>query len=231
MTRDEYWRMFHLIRRDITGAIASNCTYLTINNLVVSYNEIALKINRYADFWNLNKYALQTTFFIAFGRIFDQRRDSFSIQELVYKTIEYPGFFSKEVLREFKRETARICGDDPEWLTDYLANAHRPTRQDLEPLRTALAPHEAKFREIYEPIRHTYFAHRGKASDEAIGALFGETLIGDVNEILRFLYTLVYSIQDVASNDTMFDLTNHRAYEEYVENLNRKTESLIRNLP
>jgi hypothetical protein len=87
LTEDEYWRIFHLIRGDVEAAIKSNHAYLTINNLVVAEREIYDKVNRFPDFWALNAYALQTTFFIAFGRIFDTRPDSVSIQRLVDATI------------------------------------------------------------------------------------------------------------------------------------------------
>jgi hypothetical protein len=223
--------MFHLIRGDVEVAIKSNNTYLTIHNLVAAESEIYEEVNRHADFWNLNSYALQTTFFIAFGRIFDKRTDSFSVQRLVEATIKNPAFFSKSALRERKRETSKITDADPQWLVDYVNAAWEPTAADLEPLRIALTPHYNKFTAIYQPIRHKYFAHRGMESEQAIAALFGKTLIGDIAEILRFLHTLLWAITEMAWNARPPDLGNSSDYEAYVKSLNSKTQEFIRKLP
>lgn len=110
---DEYWRMFELVQGDIEKAIESNNAYLTIHDLARADPAVLAKYNRFADFWTLNAYALQTTFFIAFGRIFDERQDSFSIQKLVEATILNPAFFSKAALLERKQPSPRISGEDP----------------------------------------------------------------------------------------------------------------------
>lgn len=73
MSEEEYWRIYHLIRGEVEAAIKSNHAYLTINNLVVGDPDVYERINRFPAFWQLNAYALQTTFFIVFGRIFDNR--------------------------------------------------------------------------------------------------------------------------------------------------------------
>jgi hypothetical protein len=232
MTTEEYWRMFELIRRDIDGAVASNTTYFKIHNLGASDSDIAYKYHRTAEFWNVTTYSLQTTFFIAFGRIFDRRSDSFSVQGLVEATIEHPGLFAKNAVRERKREASKIFGTtpDPPWLTEYIERAWEPARKDLEPLRDALSPYEKKVKEVYRPLRHAYFAHRGQASEDAIAALFGKTLIVEVAEILTFLYTLVWEIRDMADNAKRPDLTNFRPYQSYVEHLEEKVEKLIRSI-
>ena len=46
----------------------------------------------------MNTFALQTTFFVALGRLFDKRRDSHSVDKLVELTIRNPPIFSKVCL-------------------------------------------------------------------------------------------------------------------------------------
>jgi hypothetical protein len=230
MKEDEYWAAFHLIRGEIEAAIKSNFAYLTINNLILSEQSIYEQINRFPGFWTLNAFALQTTFFIVFGRLFDSRQDSHSVQKLIDVTAGNPGFFSRAALRERKRESSKIHGDDPEWLVEYVAGAWEPTFTDLELLRTALTPHVDKFRSIYRPIRHKFYAHRSTEGDAAISALFDRTLIGDVNEILRFLYTLLWAINEMAWNARRPNLTDFRSYKSYVDDLNQNTEAFIRSL-
>jgi hypothetical protein len=231
LTEDEYWRIFHLIRGDVEAAIKSNHAYLTVNNLVVAEREIYEKVNKFPDFWKLNAFALQTTFFIVFGRLFDMRPDSHSVQKLVDATIENPVFFSKAALRERKRQSSNISGPDPEWLVDYVNNAWEPTTADLEPLRTALIPHYQKFKTIYKPIRHKVYAHKSMEDDKAIADLFGRTLIGDVADILRFLHTMLWAITEMAWNAKPPDLADFRDYGAYVNGHNEKTERFIRQLP
>lgn len=97
----------------------------------------------------VNAYTLQTTFFVTFGRIFDTRRDVYSVQKVVEDTIANPSSFSKSALRDRKRKASRISGVDPGWLVEYIDNAWEPTRADHETLRMALYP---KFKTIYQPI-------------------------------------------------------------------------------
>jgi hypothetical protein len=121
LTEDQYWHMFHSVRGDVEVAVACNNTYLTINRLAAADREINEKYQRSASFWRVNTYALQTTFFIAFGRIFDNHRDTFSISKLVEATIANPAIFSKDALRERKRRSSKIVGADPKY-KDHGAN-------------------------------------------------------------------------------------------------------------
>jgi len=220
--------MYHCVRGDVEGAIASNNAYLTINRLGVADRSIYDKYQRDGRFWTLNAYALQTTFFISFGRIFDTHSDSFSIQKLVEATIANPALFSKEALLERKRRISHIAGADPVWLVYFVAQAWEPTAADLEPLGTALASHLDRFKAIYRPIRHKYFAHRGRESQQAIEALFGKTLKTDVAEILGFLHTALSAIREMALNGQRPDLADFTDYDREVQSVNRDIENFIR---
>jgi hypothetical protein len=231
LTEDEYWRMFDSVRGDVEAAIKSNYAYFTIHRLAAADRKILDKYQRAAHFWTLNTYALQTTFFIAFGRIFDERKDCFSIQKLVKATIANPALFSKTALRARRRKNDNMTKPDPAWLVDYVNQAWEPTTADLKPLLAALMPHQAKFKSIYQPIRHTYFAHRGMASQKAIETLFSRTLKADVVEILKFLHTVLWAIRDMAWNARKPDLNNFADYGAYVKGLNKQIEEFIRKLP
>jgi hypothetical protein len=107
--------MFHLIRGDVEAAIKSNSAYWKINNLARDDHKILAKYNRHAHFWTLNAYALQSTFFISFGRIFDERRDCFSVQKLVDATIKNPAFFMKH-RNGLAKHLSRMPTTRPNWL-------------------------------------------------------------------------------------------------------------------
>jgi hypothetical protein len=222
--------MFQVIRGDLDAAIKSNTAYLKIHALAADNREIFDEYNRFAEFWTLNTFALQTTFFIVFGRIFDPRADSYSIQKLVEATIANPALFSKAALRKRKRDHSRIAGQDPDWLVAFVKNAWEPTSADLLPLRAELNPHHDKSKAIYQPIRHRVYAHRSIEDGAAISALFDRTLISDIGEILCFLDTLLSVIWEMAWNGRHPDLTNFAHYEQFIDALNRDIEAFIRQL-
>lgn len=219
--------MFNLIRGDVETAIRSNFTYLTIHRLAAENADIYAKYNRFAEFWVLNAYSLQTTFFVTFGRIFDPRRDAYSVQKVVDATIANPQLFSKTALRERKRKVSKIVGADPDWLVDYINDAWEPSRADLVSLRTALVPHYEKFKTIYQPIRHQVFAHKTIQDDKATAALFEKTLIADVAEILRFLHTLFWAIWEMAWNANPLALSDFRSFHAEVSRVTEKTEEFV----
>ncbi|MCU1299892.1 MAG: hypothetical protein JWQ87_176 [Candidatus Sulfotelmatobacter sp.] len=221
-TEDEYWRIYDLIRGDVEAAIKSNRVYFTVNNLVVEDRKIQDKINRAPEFWQLNAYALQTTFFIAFGRLFDVRCNAHSVLKLVDATIANPQLFSKSALRARKRKASNIHGADPEWLVIYLADAWQPATADLAPFKSALEPHYRKFKDIYQPIRHLFFAHRGMERDTEIFERFQKTNV---------LHTLLWAIWQMGWNAKRPDLTDFSDYDGWVKGLNAKTEKFIRQLP
>jgi hypothetical protein len=229
-TDKEYWRTFDLIRADVEAAIRSNHTFLTIHRLAAEDATIYEKYNRCAEFWTLNAFALQTTFFIIFGRVFDTRRDAHSVQKLIEATIVNEAIFSKIALRERKRIVSKITGPDPDWLVVSVNDAWEPTIVDLKALKTALTLHYDKFRAIYQPIRHQVYAHKSIQDDAAISALFSKTLTADVIEILRFLHTLLWAIWEMAWNGKRPDLDDFRDYDGYVRRVNTKTEEFIRQL-
>jgi hypothetical protein len=233
MTSEEYWRMFHLVRGDVETAIGCSSTYLTINRLAAGNYDILQQYNRNADFWRATTYALQTGLFMALGRMFDQTKNTYTIEDLAEQTIEHPGFFTKAELRQRKRESLNLFGNapDPEWLPGFVANVVEPNRASLAILKTELQPHVDKFITVYEPIRHRYFAHRGKDSEQAIKELFEKTAIVEVAEILRFSYGLITGIQDMAYNGTLpGKWTSDKSYDSLFKEYEKSTEELVKGL-
>jgi hypothetical protein len=179
----------------------------------------------------LNAFALQTSFFIALGRLFDTRSDSHSIQKLVEATIANPQIFSKASLRQRKLKSMSFPGSEADWLEPSLQNAWEPAAPDLEPLRTTLQPFIDKYKSTYAPVRHKFFAHRAMGSEEALAELWDKTLITEINELLGFVDTLLHAIWNLAWNGVRPDLKDFSHYDSFVEDLNRETEAFIHHLP
>lgn len=220
------------MRGDLEAAIGCSSTYLTINRVAAADRDVAQKYNRHADFWRATAYGLQTGFFMALGRVFDRSNGSYSIEDVVDQTIEHPGFFSKAELRKRMREAWKIYGDqeDPELLAKNLAGAWEPTRNDLDVLRTELAPYVQRFRAIYEPIRNKYFAHRSKATEEVIGELFSKATVNEAAEILRFVYGLIRGIQEMTANGTPPGRWYGKEYDQLYRIYETAAENLVKGL-
>lgn len=232
MDSEEYWRLFRLVKGDVEAAIGCSSTYLTINRLAAADPKVWQKYNGHADFWRSTAYGLQTGFFMAFGRVFDDSKTAFNIEKLVHETIEHPGFFSKAEFRKRMRDVWKVYGDqpDPDLLAKRVAEAWEPTRKELEVLRTELAPYPKKFRAVYEPIRDEYFAHRSKTNESGIEELFSKAMIDDAAEILRFVYGLVCGIEQMAINATPPGQWYGKDYDKLYRIYETSAETFVRGL-
>jgi AbiU2 len=210
---DRFWRVFEGMRADVGVAIKSNRTYLMIYNVKSADQDFQVKIRRYPDLWTTLLYSLQTTFFISFGRLFDKGGDSLSVARLMDIVVKNPQLFSKAALLLRKRFDNRVEGEDPEWLTQYIAAAWEPNSADLKPLLSELTPHCERFKKIHAPIRNEIYAHRSKKNEEDVYIQFSKTTIGDVETILRFVHTLLAMLQELILNGRKPDLTNFTGYD------------------
>src|SRR5712691_5853044 len=136
MLDPEHNHHFESIVNEITEATCAYYTSMAINKFASAENENYQKINGDGHFWSGQLYALQTTWFIILGRIFDPTRGAYSIHDFLKTTVAYKGFFSKQALAERKRKAAGQ--GEPAWLDDYLRSAWEPTTADLEKIRSTI---------------------------------------------------------------------------------------------
>ena len=95
MLEAEYKRHFGLIADQITGTTRAFYTCIEINKFASENKDNYQKISRDGHFWSGELYALQTTWFIVLGRIYDRRKDADSIHNFLASTVAYKGFFSE----------------------------------------------------------------------------------------------------------------------------------------
>jgi hypothetical protein len=194
MQEEEYRELFDIVRNDISSATSAFYTYLEINKFASESQENYAKINQDAYFWMGQLYALQTTWFIVLGRLFD--RGGYSIRKFLALTAAHRGLFTKVALAERKRKEARQ--DNPEWLDEYLRTAWEPTTRDLENIVASIGTAEAKWKHSYKPIREKVFAHHDLGV--SVDQLFGRTLVGDIEEILHNLNRIRIAIFQLLEN-------------------------------
>jgi hypothetical protein len=142
MLEAEYKRNFGLIADQISGATRAFYTYMEINKFASESNVNYQKISRNGHFCLGQLYALQTTWFIILGRIFDPTRGAYSIHDFLKSTVAYKGFFSGAALAERKRSAA----GQPQ--PDHLKSAWEPRAVDLEKVRSTIEASHTKWKNV-----------------------------------------------------------------------------------
>jgi len=157
-------------------------------------------------------YGLQTTWFIALGRIFDRSSGAYSINDFLAATVAHKGLFSKGALADRKRKTG---GGRPPWLGDYLKTAWEPSTADLKGIAAAIKPPETKYAERYKAIRDKVFAHRDPAKLAA--TLFEQTQVSDIEDILFSLNETMLAVFQLLENGSRYPIgAANRSYADRV---------------
>jgi len=232
MTEAEYWQDYEIIKNDVHAAMVSCYTHRTINHIAATDMDILEKMNRQPEFWQVTSFSLQNTLFIILARLLDSDPDVHSIHPVLNATIAHPEFFNHAALRARKLSIPGTPQTPPPpWLDEYVADAWEPTTQDLRALKKALAPHKAKFDQVYKPIRNQ-IAHIIHKDEARVAALYSRTLKADIDEILRFLHCLIKSIWHLAYNSERPALNgDHYGYAERVREITEDTEQMLCGLP
>jgi hypothetical protein len=225
MSESEYWRYYEVIKNELYITITSFYTYVEIQNFAAENITNYKKINKSAEFWNIQLYGLQAAFFVALGRLFDSRVDSHSIYNLLAMTESHPEYFSKVSLAARKASV----GIKSESLDGFLGTAWEPNAGDVVYLRAALAPCIQEFRSVYGPIRHKVFAHKGLQPKTQTDALFSKAEIKKIDEVLYSLHDLMEALWQLYHNGMKPDL-GARAY-DYRARIAATTRSVLSGLP
>ena len=171
--------------------------------------------------------------FIVLARILDHDPSVHSIHHVLNATTAHPEFFSKTSLRARKLKMSTPGSEwNPADLDRYIENVWEPAVSDLRLLKRALAPHKAKFDANYKPLRDQVYAHIVVKDEFLVAGLFSRTLKTEIDEILRFLHSLIFAIKELALNGHRPDLNgDHYGYRERVAHITAETEMLLRELP
>jgi len=103
---DAFSHELEVFRTEAQSAIQFFYAYLSINAALAD-NEKALRIvNETPLFWRTNAGALQTSYFIVLGRVFDQS-SSHNIDRLLQAAQDNADIFSKEALEARKERAAK----------------------------------------------------------------------------------------------------------------------------
>ncbi len=171
--------------------------YLTINSVAAKNPHVLKSLNQMALLWKTIMGALQTSCFIALGRIFDQN-SSHNIYSVLRFTSDHPDIFGKEALGQRKKQA--VANSDT-WLQGYLSRAHEPSAEDFRNLRKEVAKHQKIYQAIYDPLRDRFFAHAELAgTDQELHQLFSQTNVEQLKGAFVFLNQLNKAFWELFNN-------------------------------
>lgn len=179
----QFIRELEVFRTEVQAGAQFLYAYLSFNSIISEKKKTYREINKTPLFWNTTMGALQTSFFIVLGRIFDQN-STHNIDRLVKIAQDNKNIFSKTALAVRKKKDSPNAD---EWLDDYLKDVYEPKANDFRELRKKIK----EFRKIYETnyrdIRHKIYAHKEVSDAEEVQKLFSKTNIRELQRVLVFL--------------------------------------------
>lgn len=212
-------------RKEFAAAAHAFFLWKGINNCAAQDRAIHRGLNEQALSWNIITHSLQTTFFIALGRLFDTDGNAFSAHAFLRGCIENIEQFGKDALRA--RKISLSGGKETEWLEEYMKDAYAPSPHDFQRLRGELSKRQAEYEEIYRPIRNQIFAHKDANAMESVEALFGKTRIDQIEGLLWFLYQMKEVVDQLLYNGRLtaigdFDFSEEQHVVDDVRELLRR---------
>jgi len=183
---DVFANELEVFRTEAESGIQFFYSYLAVHAVAGEHKEVHRLLNRAPIFWNTALGALQTSTFIALGRVFDQQ-SKHNVDCLLKIAQSKIAIFSKEALAGRKR---RGSANADEWLDEYLRDVYVPNAGDFRRLRRHVAKRRRVYEDNYRALRHQIFAHKEISAEEDVQALFGKTNVRELQQLLIFLRRL-----------------------------------------
>ena len=192
-----------ILRTEAEEAAQHLYAYLAIHATAAQHSEVVSLLNTAALFWNTTLRALQTSAFIALGRIFDNDKGSHGIARLLRLAVDNPQIFTLDAL------AVRKQGNNPtrpDWLDGYLSTAYAPVPADFEWLQQKVDEHKAIYNKTHKALRNKIFAHKDIQSNATVHELFARTNIREWQTVTLFLQTVYNAVWQLYFNGMRLDL-------------------------
>ncbi len=185
-TEELFENELEIFRTEAESAIQFFYSWLAVHAVACTHKEVHRLLNRAPLFWNTMLSALQTSTFIALGRVFDQQSNH-NVDRLLKISQSNMPVFSKTALAGRKR---RGSANADEWLGDYLVDVYEPKGDDFRRLRKHIARKRKIYETNYRDLRRQVFAHKELSRKADIETLFAKTNIRELQHLLIFLRRL-----------------------------------------
>ena len=172
--------------------------YLAVHAVAYQHKSVHALLNRAPLFWNTCMGALQTSTFIALGRVFDQQ-STHNLDKVLRIPQDHPEIFSKAALARRKQGTKP---ERPDWLDDYIQGVYEPTPTDFRRLRAHVRKWRRTYEANYRDARHRFFAHKEAADQAEVAALFSKGTNLELQRLFAFLGSLHQALWQLFFNGT-----------------------------
>jgi signal transduction histidine kinase len=186
-----------VFRHEAESAVQFFYAWLSIHQVAQRTEQVEDLLNRAPLLWNTVLGALQSSVFIALGRVFDQEQDTHNVDRLLRMAQQNLHMFSLEALAERKRNLAPTAD---EWLGEYLARAYVASPDDFRRLRKHVAARRRVYEANFRPVRHQIFAHKQLSEQVDASALFAKVSLPEIQQVLVFLRRLHQALWNLLFN-------------------------------
>ena len=183
-----------ILRTEAESAAQYLYAYLAIHEVAAQHTEVENLLNTALLFWNTTLGALQTSAFIALGRVFDDDKGSHGVARLLRLAIASPQIFTRDALAARKQGNRPT---KPEWLDGFMSTTYEPLPSDFEFLQQKVSENKAVYEEKYKPIRNKVFAHKDIKGNAKVHALFAQTNISELQTVTLFLQSLHNALREL----------------------------------
>ena len=178
------------------------------------------RLNDNPEFWLTCEAALQSSAYISLGRIFDTG-SRFNINGLMDSMQNQLEIFQRPALSARKWNGG---GTRPEWLDEYLDEAHYPNQRDVDRIRAQVQKYREIFDRAIKPPRNKYLAHREKRDRSDVQTLFGAGKISELWRLTSFLVSLEQGLWNQLYNGQKISFRQSRySINSIFENANRSS--------
>lgn len=157
-------------------------TELTLHHFFGGDLEVMDRVNPHAGFWNGILAGLQTSGFIALGRLYDRDSNDHTLHALLEFVGEHRGLF-QPVQLEQRRIRAGMAADDARTFASQAASLKASVVAELG---KEFERHRALYDTNVRPIRHSVFAHAGRISRQERDALFTRVFTRELERMVVF---------------------------------------------
>jgi hypothetical protein len=173
----------HFAALKSNGRAASIFVYseITLHHFFGCDTDLFGRVNEHAGFWNGVLAALQTSGFIALGRMYDEDGSAHTIRALLRFVEDYVGLFRPAAL-EARRRAAGMA----EQAQSFAEGSWTLKPADLVPIRDEFEHFRLLYKTNIEKIRHKVFAHAGKVSRQELNELFTKVFLRDLERMVVF---------------------------------------------
>lgn len=193
----EFEKELEVFRQEAESAIQFFYAWRTVNEVAAANKDVVTALNKAPLFWNTTLGALQSSTFIALGRVFDQEKETHNIDRVLRFAQQNSEIFSLDSLAQRKRRSSPNADD---WLNDYLKTAYIPTQDDFRRLRKHVSARRKIYIESFRPLRHNVFAHKHKFKQDEVLELYANVKIKDLQQLLIFLRRVYETLWELLYN-------------------------------